>query len=251
MERDYLASQAMGVLTQADRKNDATLRLAIGQISYDHGNLKGAESELLMARGVVSPEDLRVIASIEEMLGLLYQRLGEQEKAIAHFEASVAAEPRRQLPLRRLAEIYGAMEDWVNGARWMEEYVRTEPLALGHQYGTLGDYYLAGRDVPNALKALQTGLELDPYTFWARFRMGRMFEEQQQIPEAIQNYEIAAHYGFDRSPEIYTRLAGIYKREGRIDDAMDLIQTGRRIYPTNLEIDRLYRELHGDQVIIN
>jgi spermidine synthase len=244
MNRATLANQAADVLEQVDRGNDASLHLARGQIRFNAGDLDSAEQELLAGRKIPAAEP-RVVAGLEEMLGLLYQRLGDPDRAIPHFEAAVAAEPTRQLPLRRLAEIYGANEDWTNGARWMEAYVATGPLGIGHQYGTLGDYYLAGRDIQNAAKAFKTGMEKDPYTFWVHFRMGRMFEEQQEIPQAIQHYEIASRYGFDRSSDVYVRLATLYKNNGRFGDAVSLLERGRRIFPTNLDIYRLHREFYA------
>jgi spermidine synthase len=246
MERPHLATQAMGVLGQTARVDDASLHLAIAQISFSRGDLGDAEQELKKARSAMTPASTHLTANIEELLGLIQQRRGDEELAIRHFEAAVAAEPKRQLPIRRLAEIHGMRKEWQAGARWMEEYVSTGPLALGHQYGTLGDYYLAGEDLPNALTALQKGMEIDPYTFWIHFRLARMFEEQDKTADAIRHYEVAARYGFDRSPEIYTRLGRIYQSEGRLKEAVELLQQGRRIYPTNPEIYRLYRELDGD-----
>jgi spermidine synthase len=242
MERSNLANQAMGVLGQSERRDDASLHLAIAQIAFRRGDLDEADAELQKAAKAARPGN-PAIAVIEELRGQLSQRLGDDDGAIAHFSAALAAAPGRPFPTRRLAEIYGAREDWVNGAHWMEQYVATEPLALGHQYAMLGDYYLAGKDVSNAVKALRTGIDKDPYTFWVHFRLARIFEEQQQTADALRHYEIAARYGFDRSPEIYTRLGGIYKSEGRIGDARKLLRQGRRIYPTNSEIYRLYREL--------
>ena len=54
-------------------------------------------------------------------------------------------------------------------------------------------------------------------------------------------------YGFDRDPEIYSRLAKLYKAEGRTEDAIKLVKTGMRIFPTNSELYRLYGEIgRGD-----
>jgi spermidine synthase len=244
MERENLANQAMGMLGQARRSSDASLHLAIGQIAYARGELSRAETELEQARAAAGPGD-RTVPIIEEMRGLIREKMGDAAGAIAHFKLSVEAEPERQLPLKRLAELYGMQKDFTNGALWMERYVATRPLALGHQYGTLGDYYLAAQKVPEALNVLKKGIEVDPYTFWVRFRMARLFEEQKDNAQAIRQYEVALQYGFDRDPELYWRLAGLYKAEGRVRDAERVLRAGFRIYPTNLEIYRLYRETVG------
>ena len=244
MARANLANQAMGTLGQIQRADNVSVHLAIGQLAYDRGELENAESEFKMARESAKPGN-RFIPAIEEMRGLIREKVGDVDGAIEHFKASVAAQPERQLPLRRLAELYGMHKDFINGAEWMERYVATKPLALGHQYGTLGDYYLAMQDVPNAIRVLQAGIEIDPYTFWVRYRFARLFEEQKDNARAIQHYEIALRYGFDRDPEIYSRLANIYKAEGRLKDAVSLLQTGLRIFPTNSALYRLYGEMRG------
>jgi spermidine synthase len=244
MERPHLASQAMGTLGQLKRADDASFHLAIGQIAYDRGELANAESELKMAAESAKPGN-PLIADIQEMWGLVRQKLGDGDGAIEHFKASVEVQPGRQLPLRRLAEIYAIRKDFKDGAQWMERYVATKPLALGHQYGTLGDYYLAMEDASNAIRVLQAGIEIDPYTFWVRYRFARLFEERKDTGKAIHHYEIALRYGYDRDPEVYSRLANLYKTEGRLKDAVALLQTGVRIFPTNSALYRLYGEMRG------
>jgi spermidine synthase len=246
MERPNFANQAMGVLGQTPRSDDASLHLAIGQIAYSRGELENAEAELGKARASAKPGS-PWLASIEEMRALIKEKLGDADGAIEHYKASVAAEPERELPLKRLAELYGMRKDFINGATWMERYIATKPLGLGHQYGTLGDYYLAAKDVPQAVKALQKGLEVDAYTFWARYRWAQLFEEQKDNKQAAVQYETALHYGYDRDPQIYVRLAKLYQTEGRIADAVRLVKTGMRIFPTNSELYRLYAEIgRGD-----
>jgi tetratricopeptide (TPR) repeat protein len=186
------------------------------------------------------------MASVEEIWGLLEEKMGNPDAAIEHFKASVEAEPRRQLPLRRLAELYALQMDWANGAHWMEQYVATEPAGLGHQYGTLADYYLAAEDLANAERVLKVALEKDRHTYWARYRMARLLEEEKNTGAAIEQYEIALRYGLDRDPEIYLRLASLYRAGGRSDDAEDLLQTGLRIFPTNIDLYRQYSEMRAD-----
>jgi spermidine synthase len=246
MERPNLANQAMGFLGQVPRTDDASLHLAIGQIAYDRGDLVAAESELGKAKDSARPGN-RLLASIEEMWGLVREKLGDGDGAIEHYKASVSVEPQRQLPLKRLAELYGMSKDFVNGAEWMERYIATKPVALGHQYGTLGDYYLASKDVPNAVKALETGIRIDPYTFWAHYRLAQLLEEQKDGERATEQYKLALRYGYDRDPEIYTHLARLYKAQGQVADAMSLVRTGLRVFPTNSELYRLYGEIAGGE----
>jgi len=246
MERRNLANQALGVLSQTPRSDDASLHLAAAHISYDRGELDNSDAELVKAAAIAKPGD-PLIASIEEMRGLIKEKFGDADGAIEHYKASVAVDPERELPLKRLSELYGIKQDYVNGAMWMERYVATSPVALGHQYGILGDYYLAAQDVPNAIKALRKGLEIDAYSFWARYRWAQLYEEQKDNENAVRQYETALRYGFDRDPGLYMRLAKLYRAEGREADAIKLVKTGMRIFPTNSELYRLYGEIgRGD-----
>ena len=52
-------------------------------------------------------------------------------------------------------------------------------------------------------------------------------------------------YAFDRDPDIYLKLATLYKDAGRKRDALRVLTKGRRILSTNPAIYRLYREVQG------
>jgi tetratricopeptide (TPR) repeat protein len=218
------------------------VHLGRAHIAYERGELDKSKDELIQAAASAKRGN-PLVASIEEMRGLIQEKFGDADGAIEHYKASVAVEPERELPLKRLSELYGIKQDYVNGAIWMERYVATRPVALGHQYGILGDYYLAAQDVPKAIAALRKALEVDAYTFFARYRWAQLHEEQKDNKQATLQYETALKYGFDRDPEIYDRLAKLYKAEGRTADALKLVKTGMRIFPTNSDLYRLYGEI--------
>jgi tetratricopeptide (TPR) repeat protein len=246
MERQHLANQALGLLSQTPRSDDTSVHLGRAHIAYERGELDTSKDELIKASASAKRGN-PLVASIEEMRGLIQEKFGDADGAIEHYKASVAVEPERELPLKRLSELYGIRQDYTNGAMWMERYVATRPLALGHQYGILGDYYLAAQDVPKAIAALRKALEIDAYTFFARYRWAQLYEEQKDNKQATLQYETALKYGFDRDPEIYERLAKLYKAEGRAADALKLVKTGMRIFPTNSDLYRLYGEIsRGD-----
>jgi len=50
-------------------------------------------------------------------------------------------------------------------------------------------------------------------------------------------------YAFDRDPDVYLKLANIYKDAGRKRDALRVLAKGTRILSTNSAIYRLYREV--------
>ena len=101
------------------------------------------------------------------------------------------SEPERELPLKRLAELYGMRKDFINGAKWMERYVATQPVGLGHQYGTLGRLLFCRKGCFQRCQGSGKGLEIDAYTFWARYRWAQLLEEQNDNKQAALQYETA------------------------------------------------------------
>ena len=128
--------------------------LPSAQIAYDRGELETAEAAFVKREPQAKP-GIRWIASIEEMRGPAQRKVGDADGAIEHFKASVAAEPERELPLKRLAELYGMRKDfrW-GGTGWSDTSPRSR-LALATSMERLATTILPERTLPSALKALQ------------------------------------------------------------------------------------------------
>jgi len=245
-KRTNLANQAMALLAQAPRKEDASLQLAIAKLNMDSGNLRRAEEALKQADSQVKP-DSRIMGEKEELMGLQDEVLGNKDQEKQHFERSAIADAMRPLPLRILAEMAAKNKSWNEAASWMERFLETRPQQLGHFWAVLGDYRIAAEHADQGSEALETALHIDPYVYWAHFRMARVFEKNKATDEAIKQYEFLVHYAFDRDPDIYLNLANIYKGAGRNRDALRVLTKGARILPTNPAIYRLYREIReGD-----
>jgi tetratricopeptide (TPR) repeat protein len=241
-DRSNLANQAMALLAQVQRKEEASLQLAIARLNLDSGNLQHAEESLKEADPLVKPRS-PLAGEKEELWGVLYETLGNTTQAKQHFELSVQSEPERPLPLRKLAEITAKNESWDEAAMWMERFIATKPASLGHYWAMLGDYRLAGEHLDEAVQALETALRIDPYVYWAHYRMARVFEQRKDTENAIREYEFMIKYAFDRDADIYVKLATVYKDAGRKRDAIRVLAKGSRILPTNPSIYRLYREI--------
>ena len=241
-KRSNLANQAMALLAQVPRKEEASLQLAIAKLNVNSGNLQRAEESLKEADRLVKAGS-PVAGEKEELWGLVYETLGDTMQAKQHFELSVQAEPSRPLPARKLSEIAAKNQAWDEAAMWMERFIATKPTPLGHYWAMLGDYRLAGQHLDEAVQALETALHVDPYVYWAHYRMARVFEQRKDTENAVREYEFMMKYAFDRDADIYVKLATIYKDAGRKRDAIRVLAKGARILPTNPNIYRLYREV--------
>jgi spermidine synthase/Tfp pilus assembly protein PilF len=241
-KRSHLANQAMALLAQVPKKEEASLQLAIAKLKMDSADWEGAEEALKQADSQIK-SDSPIMGEKEEMMGLLYESLGNLDEAKKHFERSVKVEPMRPLPLRRLAELAAKDQSWTDASNWMQQYLETKPQQLGHYWAVLGDYRLAAEEIEAGSQALETALRLDPYVYWAHFRMARVFEKNKDTDSAIKQYEFLVRYAFDRDPDIYVKLATLYKDAGRKRDALRVLEKGRRILATNPAIYRLYREV--------
>jgi spermidine synthase len=241
-KRTNLANQAMALLAQAPKKEPASLQVALAKLNMDSGNFSRAEEVLKQADAQIKPESpLR--GEEEELSGLLNDAMGNASDAKRHYMNSVKADPMRPLPFRKLAEMAAKEQSWSEAGDWMEKYVATQPQQLGHFWAMLGDYRLASDQVEQGTHALQAALLTDPYVYWAHYRMARVFEKGKDTENAMKEYEFILKYDFDRDPDVYVKLATLYKEAGRKNDALKVLAKGHRILATNPAIYRLYREI--------
>jgi spermidine synthase len=242
IKRPNLANQAMGLLAQVERRDPSTLHVAIARIDLDSGNLTSAEEALRKASETQTPES-PVYSETQELWGNLYEKSAGQTEAIQHYENAVGADPARAGLYKKLAQLNAQKQNWNEAARWMKQYVDMHPRDIGEAWAFVGDYRLAGKQAEEAIEALKTSLLVDPYTYWARWRMARLFEERKQSGPAIEQYEFLMKYAFDRDPDVYMRLARLYLSAGRVADARRVMTKGKRMFATNAEMYRLYKDI--------
>jgi tetratricopeptide (TPR) repeat protein len=240
LNRPNIANQVRDKLAEVARQGGASVHLANARLNLSSGDLDEARLALEQASRAFGSE---ISAENEELLGVLSERTGAADDAIEHYRRAASADPGRPLPLQKLAELYADNELWEEAAHWMQQFIGTRPQPLGHYWAVLGDYRFAAEKPEEAFEALQTSLRVDPYTFWGRYRMARLLEEREEIAEAIEQYEFILRYAYDRDAEVYIKLANLYRSTGQEGRALEVLAKGTRIFPTNVPIYRLYREV--------
>src|SRR5262249_41719961 len=126
IKRPNLANQAMGLLAQVERRDPATLHMAIARVDLGSGNLSGAEDALRKASASQKSEGT-IYAETEELWGTLYERSGASTDAIKRYTNAVGADPTRAPLYKKLAELNAQKQLWDEAARWMKDYVHLQP----------------------------------------------------------------------------------------------------------------------------
>ncbi len=155
---------------------------------------------------------------------------GEFDKAIREYQSLVENEPSDIQSwlmladsLHRAGELDQAIERWVHAA----------------------DLHLHGGDVPQALAVFRQVLDLAPERYDVHLRTAQAFEQLRRTPEAVALYErVASVYLrsgntrealmlYERVADLMPRdvpkrlrLAELYSRERRIDEAVQHFETG-------------------------
>ena len=242
MGESVFAGQAVRELAVLERDVDASLYIAMARLNIDSSQYDHAEDALEQAEArALEPDPFAV--EREELWALLRERTGDRSEAIRHHIQVLSADPTRFESLRKLAELSALSKQWDQAVTWMEQYIQTSPNPIALYWALLGEYLVAGERYDEALEALQTALDLEPYSYLARMRLAEVLEEQGDTAHAIDHLEILTVYALDRDVAIYTRLADLYIADERWDDAERVLLKGARIFPTNTAIYRALRSV--------
>ena len=240
MGEAVFAGQAVRELALLERDAGESLYIAMARLNIDSSQFEQAEQSLSLAAEFSSDAD-PYATEREELWALLREQTGDRAAAIDHHMRVLSSDPSRSESLRKLAELSALTVQWDQAVMWMEEYIQTSPVPIAFYWALLGEYLVAGERHGEALEALLTALDLEPYSYLARMRLAKVMEERGDTAQAIEHLEILTVYALDRDVAIYTRLANLYIADERWDDAERVLLKGARIFPTDTAIYRALR----------
>jgi len=210
--------------------------------------LKQLDEAIISFRSATSCDSKFVAAQIA--LGDAYGEKGEDNRALAAYEAALQAQPNDLLALRSAAALYLKHQMNEPALRVLQRWVQLEPNEIQARTDLAAANAIAGRfveaeqmfhevlrlrpDSPSALKALGNlflrtdrikeavplltkAALLAPHSFEPRFLLGSAYNHLQQHEKAVLELEQALRIA-QTEPEIYYQLAQAYGRLGRTDD---------------------------------
>ena len=159
--------------------------------------------------------------------GLLYEKLGDLEKACDDFKQVVSREPTFHAARHNLGVLYIKQQQWEDAERVFEEILEVEPREPDAHYHLAEIYLNRYSDVNRAIDCLQYAIERDPEHLDARFELGLLYAKhrykrpefrQQAIDQFIElikrNDELQT---FESLDQVFFVLGSLY--DDRPEDA--------------------------------
>ena len=197
----------------------------LGMIYYQEEDLERALDCVGRARDI-KPTDPAISAN----LGLVYQGLGRMEDAEAIYKASLDIDP-------------GQPEAWFNlGLTRLHLHRYPEACFCFHKSLTIDpQHFQAQRQLGVALLSMGKGKEaadalrrciaLSPDDAELRFELGRALEAGGEMKAAEEEYRRAAVDGGELEAKALARLGFVLRRLGRLEDALEAVQSSLSIKP--------------------
>ena len=117
-----------------------------------------------------------------------------------------------------------------------KEFRHDIPSVRSGAYQLLGMSELTSGHAEEALRLLHRALEVDPSNLLGKYRLAMAYDELDRLREALPWYEAAVESAPMHNPTLH-RLASVYRRSGRVDDARAMYE--KELTNNRFEVDAL------------
>jgi len=218
-----------------NRPVNVNVAIVRGRVALAHSDYESA-SRAFDAALAVDP------ASIEAEWGQAEtdRRSGNNEKARQEFMHILDRDPKNLRALKSLKQLAKDYSLWPQAEYFQLRLIATDPHeARASDYAELAELFLRVGDLDNAYHAMQDCLAHDPYNFQTQINLGELLYRQKKWTEARQHLEFVRRYFPDGDPDTYSLLYEVDNALGDPRAAADAIRFGLRIFPNNVNLQRL------------
>lgn len=168
------------------------------------------------------------------MLGFVLNRENRASESLAVYtEAATITRPTSD-DLKIVGLDYVLLDDYPDAIHWLAKAVAFDKTNKDAWY-YLGRAYYTRSQLRQAENAFETALQLDPRDAKAENGLGLVFESSAQPDAAIEAYQKAIAWDEDnrKTEQPYVNLGSLLLGQGRIKDAIPLLETAVKIAPND------------------
>ncbi len=196
----------------------------------------GTQSQEILKRAIEQYEQIVKLepksADNHLLLGRLYRVNNETQKAENEFKTAVSLDPDSEEALTTLAYLYNETGDSARAAQALSSLPESERTA--RLYSALGYTYEQQKDFKKAVAAYKRAVELDKDNLDAMRGLAQNLLNDNQTEASLEQYKQIV----DADPhdvQSYLRIAEIYRRSGRFDDALAALKKAESEVQDSLE----------------
>jgi tetratricopeptide (TPR) repeat protein len=148
-------------------------------------------------------------------------------------------DPKNLLALAARVAFAKDRRDWRSGAQAQMEHIAAMKDPPASEYCTLGDLWAHAGNYSSAEEALRAGLEREPYSYLCHRELGEIDRVKGRFAAAREHLEFVVRFYPEVDSGTYASLALLYRAQGHLDLARDILRKGRRIFPEDSMISRM------------
>src|SRR5205085_8818739 len=167
------------------------------------------------------------------LLGRLYRLNNDLQKAENEFKTAVKLQPDSEEAVTTLAYLYNEEGDSTRAVQALNSVPDAGRSAK--LYSALGYTYEQQKQYKQAIEAYRHAIELDRDNLDAIRGLAQNLMNDGQTQAALDQYKIIA----DANPEdaqTYMRIADIYKKSGKFDQALDSLKKAETMVQDSIEV---------------
>ncbi len=257
--RSQMVAQAVGVedpytaLLGAAETMANTEEMADAQIFLAELASAPSSVELELLRGRVALEERRYAEAREAFraalardpgsleavhgLGELARKQIDFDSAALLFRQILARNPDYKPAIESMRTLERARGRWQEALPWQRRLAEMNP---GHaELAELGELLMQAGEFAEAEQRFLSALEKEPYNYSARRYLGEIYVRLEKWEAALPHLEHVVRLEPEREAGVYALLARTYRALGRERDAEKIVAKGRRMFPSNSELQEM------------
>ncbi len=252
----YFASQQMGdAISEAqsvlkrDPQNVAVRRLLARVYIRSLSEMSNVSEQ--RARAGMAIDQLEEVARLDPSdadsalwLSRLYRLTGQDGAAERTLRGLVARSPENINAVAQLAQLMVDHNNTAEAVPLIENFLAETPN--GDLYDLLGDAYTKKNNLPKAEESYRRAVALEPDRVRHIRGLAQALFGQEKYGEALAQYQRLAELRPDDA-DTYLKMAAIYRRQQKLDDAEREILLAKQRAPGNLEVIYSEATLYEDQ----